>query len=82
MEQKEMCTVRCKLFEQRMNYPKKGRHSGLCEARSGMLIYDEDVVRYDRYGTAASFPCIAPEKKTIDENFTFDPFGWMTSPDD
>ncbi len=81
MEQKEMCTVACKLFEQKMNFPVKGQYSGLCDGQSGRIIYTEDVAKYDRYGTAKHFPCIAPDKKQTDENFTPDPFGWMTTED-
>lgn len=84
MEQIEMCTIACELFQQRMNSPKKGQYSGFCDARSGMIIFTEDVSKYDRYGTAKRFLCIAPEAKLVEENFwdNVDPFGWMTSPDD
>lgn len=77
MLNKEMCTIRCKLFQQRMNFPLQGKYSGLCDAREGQLIYSEDVTKYDRYGTASRSPCIATEAKELDEDMEFDPFGWM-----
>lgn len=82
MEGKKMCTVRCRQFEQRMNYPNEGEYSGVCDAHPGQFVYTEDVIKYDRYGTAARFPCLVPEAKDTDLDFTVDPFGWMTTPDD
>lgn len=61
-----------------MNYPKMSQYSGLCGAKGDMVIYTEEISRYDRYGTASRFPCVSPGAKKIAEDVDLlDPLGWI-----